>query len=376
MATMIQREENNKARTSSSSWLQLPSDLLCEIAKRINSYDDFISFGAVCPSWRSAAINENFNRSPQIPWLLLRTNGCSPVLFNNSKRKFHKPYLPEANSRYDPCFSFASHGWLLIQTSQIFLLHPLTRRKILLPEVIKKSVELIHFTIELSFKAALSSSPTCTENFSVVVTYHRGLAFYKSGHSNWTYLVVDGVTRILDVIFFKDQFYFLDNRGRILVLEVEDDFKTRVILQLPYAVFIHAVYEFQKCYHLVEMELSKSKSLMLVLQRKRDFSHTEAFEVFKLNFENGKCEEVERLDNKALFLGQNSSLCVDVKRRSFRTGYMANRIYFIDTEAASRYRVGREKNLGIYNMQTGRIERSFANNCAYLSPLMWIELLP
>ncbi|KDP25463.1 hypothetical protein JCGZ_20619 [Jatropha curcas] len=113
-----------------------------------------------------------------------------------------------------------------------------------------------------------------------------------------------------------------------------------------------------------------------VLQRKRDFSHTEAFEVFKLNFENGKCEEVERLDNKALFLGQNSSLCVDVKRRSFRTGYMANRIYFIDTEAASRYRVGREKNLGIYNMQTGRIERSFANNCAYLSPLMWIELLP
>ncbi|KAK9182326.1 hypothetical protein WN944_025469 [Citrus x changshan-huyou] len=41
-------------------WSDLHGDLLVEIARWVKWYEDFVSFGGVCTSWRSAAVSENF----------------------------------------------------------------------------------------------------------------------------------------------------------------------------------------------------------------------------------------------------------------------------------------------------------------------------
>ncbi|XP_050210615.1 uncharacterized protein LOC126660936 [Mercurialis annua] len=54
-----------------TNWSELDSDLLSQIAGRINCLRDFIIFGVVCRWWRSVASPKNFNKSTKVPWLLL-----------------------------------------------------------------------------------------------------------------------------------------------------------------------------------------------------------------------------------------------------------------------------------------------------------------
>ncbi|KAB2637585.1 F-box protein [Pyrus ussuriensis x Pyrus communis] len=52
-------------------WSTLPHDLIASVAKRLFTFEDFIAFGAVCKSWKSAATKENFTTRHQIPLLML-----------------------------------------------------------------------------------------------------------------------------------------------------------------------------------------------------------------------------------------------------------------------------------------------------------------
>ncbi|OIT21009.1 hypothetical protein A4A49_55170 [Nicotiana attenuata] len=53
-------------------WAELPPELITMIAKPVEVMEDFIVFGGVCTSWRTAASKDNFDGlSPQLPLLMM-----------------------------------------------------------------------------------------------------------------------------------------------------------------------------------------------------------------------------------------------------------------------------------------------------------------
>ncbi|KAK3225756.1 hypothetical protein Dsin_005618 [Dipteronia sinensis] len=122
------------------NWDQINGDVLEEIVKRINLYENFVTCSCVCTPWRSAATKENFNnrfRSNQMPWLMLSPEEGNidhlRSFYSLSRGKSNQIVLKEASDH--KCFS--SKGWLLTINKKlnISLLDPFSRFHIELPHM-------------------------------------------------------------------------------------------------------------------------------------------------------------------------------------------------------------------------------------------------
>ncbi|ONH92703.1 hypothetical protein PRUPE_8G190800 [Prunus persica] len=113
-------------KTTVADWSGLPQELVVSIAKQIAFLEDFIAFGAVCKSWRSAAAKENFTSrlKHQGPFLMLPQEHGAAI---------------QAEGKV--CCSCS--GWLItLQGLQFNLLHPLNRSQIKLPRFTDSSAKL------------------------------------------------------------------------------------------------------------------------------------------------------------------------------------------------------------------------------------------
>ena len=82
---------------------------------------------------------------------------------------------------------------------------------------------------------------------------------------------------------------------------------------------------------------------------------TMGFEVFEVDLGGGKWKELKSLGNRALFLGNNSSISVEASDFS---GCRANCIYFIGSYPDTYWSIpgGGGRDMGIYNKLDGSIE--------------------
>ncbi|OIS99849.1 f-box protein skip23, partial [Nicotiana attenuata] len=376
-----------------ANWAECPIDLITEIAKRVKVIEDFIAFGAVCTSWRTAAPKHNFDvLSPQVPLLMLGAKDDDyREYYSLSKKKVLRIYLPEA--RGQECLP--SEGWLCTvanNTGEMNLLHPFSQIKIQLPS--RKDLLSFHGLDYLERpregkrwhcidKAILSANPSLTSDYALLVHYYAGgscLAFWRPGDLNWTEIDVVTYGGVCNMIFCKGQFYSVSYGGEVWVYDIagrsiaQPSVQTRLLAELEDDMFKLPSVQF----YLVEL----SGALLLVTRyaiRSIGEDPNGAFKSFKfkiceLDITKGKFkeEDIKTLGDSSIFLGRNGASCVDSSKFS---GIKPNRIYFTDDwlEFGRIEEGGAGRDMGAYNIEDGKIESFYPElSISLICPPTWV----
>ncbi|KAK3206674.1 hypothetical protein Dsin_020720 [Dipteronia sinensis] len=369
---------------------QLNDDVAVEIAKKIKLYEDFTAFRGVCSLWRSAIVIQDHFRfmSTQIPMLLLPATKTSTTcdFFSLSRNMSRQIELPEIhNKKY-----FSSKGWLITISKylRISMLHPFTRCRlhIKLPpihafkywklELPLASTRMV-YAYDFIHKCVLSSNPSSTSDYTVMVIfgYIEKLGFARSGDKAWT--TIDTWTApYSDVTYYKGMFYATNDLYEIMACDVRGDDPTiaQEVTQMPSDLQKHGCGG--------KLYILESAGALLVVERKRVDSYIFHFRVFELDVSTNITgwREIKSLGNRALFLCKSCSLSIETTHTASHY-CRPNCIYFIKDDAEHPgfihfpKRQGRAKYMGVYDMQSGRVEPYFCSDDSHdsLNPLMWVE---
>ncbi|KAF8412272.1 hypothetical protein HHK36_000233 [Tetracentron sinense] len=369
-----------------ANWSELQKDLLGFIAKRLITYEDFVAFSGVCSSWRLVAMNVNFTRSIGIPWLMLvQKDSDTRRFFSLSKGLVHERTLTE--TRDTKCWG--SQGWLITigEFLNINLLNPLTRLQIQLPhQCTFKDKDLGHSSFHTQkfyiIKAILSSSPSCTSNYVVMVIHSEKskLAFARPGDKTWT-TINSRFARFSDVAFFRGQFYAINLSGAVVACDIEgpNPAKARLVAKASrkligfYMKLRRNLYIVESSGELLVVSRVLTKSEPVEISR-TIYYQTIGFRVFSLDLVKRKWAEVKSLGERALFLGDSSSMSIVA---SHYLGCQPNCIYFTDDSYGyySYYSDGGGKDMGIFNMEDKSIKPHYRidPSClCKLAPPMWV----
>ncbi|XP_062028896.1 putative F-box protein At3g25750 [Rosa rugosa] len=361
-----------------ADWSDLPQDLVVCICQRMDSMQDFITFGAVCKTWSSAATKDNFTH--QVPLLMMpdTEDNNSPFpgqCYNLIKGKVSRLNIPKTitQRRLMP-WCRSSLGWLIIASSRfltddsrhIYLLHPFKHEEIVLPT----------FEFEFGFikKFVLSSSPSLTSDYIVMVSTtwsDRKFAFWRPKDNGWTKISSElnnweSDTRSYDIAYYKGQFYIVERDGRVLVCDIDDPNKAAaklVVSEMPNNLVSNDSVQ--------QLYLVESGGALLLVFRLKNTSRN-GFRVFEVPLSTGNwldAKEVENLGNRALFLTlNNSSFSIEVSDYS---GCKANCIYFarhLLSECTPTC-----TDLGIFDMKDGEVEPFTPKSCRVQQPYVWTQ---
>ncbi|KAK4338461.1 hypothetical protein RND71_042948 [Anisodus tanguticus] len=183
-----------------ANWAELAQDLITMIANRVKVIEDFVTFGAVCTSWRLAATKENFDalNLPQVPLLMLPDKGHDyQEFYSLSMEKFSLVFLPEVKGLQE---FFPSKGWLCTMSyaGEMSLLHPFSRTSIQLPS--------LNDLLALHGQEALKN--------------YGCLSFWRPGDLNWTKINFKNFDRVYCVVCCKGQFYALTCNVEVWVFDI------------------------------------------------------------------------------------------------------------------------------------------------------------
>ncbi|KAJ4713311.1 F-box protein [Melia azedarach] len=393
-----------------ANWSELNHDLLVEIAKRIKLVDDFIAFGGVCKSWRSAADLKNYmfkyNHMPQLLLAPSKESSCQREFYNISKGVSRQVCLPEANDKK----ILSSKGWLLTidRNWDISLLHPYKSVQIELPNI--RSFEdwnngISHNIMRAFFieKFVLSTSPLEEEDYTVMVIYGRTrkLAYFKPRYKAWITLrpTCSKVTMFSDIFYYNKKFYVVDLYGRIMVCDFSGENRNpSVVAEMPSIDLYGGIIpnELVRGDVLEELYLTVvSDEVLWVISRRGVYRRpiepgsdvyiygTYDFQVFEVKLlsssSSSSWTEIKDLENKSIFVGHNSTFF----KASHISGCKPNCIYFADDFIESYFfrsiegenPEGGGRDMGIYNIEDGSIIPHFKGKSVdFLSPPMWVEL--
>ncbi|XP_059654233.1 putative F-box protein At5g66830 [Cornus florida] len=401
---------NNSKKNYYSCWSDLlPQEMLELIMARVATTMDLLRCRSVCHSWRSAAVrfinnngvaksstftpllllysNKNLYdddskllclgrnttmeyrfRRPKMRRLPYKDNG--PEKFTEGRIEFTKA-MESVWRRDDSVIDeeaeavnsgsgvaiprrttyVAPHrGWLLLYSSRetaLYLFNPFSRMVVQLPPPPPRPI--FYDPTKLNFiSSSILTDPTCmlyvyTTNSHINL---REITMYRFSDKEWTPVFTRNYI-CCSMIFYQGNFYSVDWFGvlrRCLFDKSYSNYKEEEVCNVtstnnPFR-------------YLVESWFGE----LLMVVRNHDFyrdsngkskRRTKSFEIFKLNWSNGKWEKVRNFGDQALFLARNDSKFISVRNNP---DYKPNSIYFI--EDANSW----NEDFGVYNLENSEIE--------------------
>ncbi|KAH0666584.1 hypothetical protein KY285_027790 [Solanum tuberosum] len=358
---------------------ELPSDLISTVAERVKVIEDFIAFGAVCISWRTAATRDNFDvSSQQIPLLMLADKDDDyREFYSLSKHKVSRIFLPEVRGRR--CFP-SEGGWMFTDscTGEFYLFHPFSRTQIQLPpqnalkEALQKDAEITHYTID---KAVLSANPSLTSDYVLVIsdlTYGRGdLAFWRPGDVNWTKIVMRRKARFNSLFHHKGKFYAFNYGGELWVFDVPGCSVPEPIVEPHRLTRLKdpILHQPDTQYYFVEISGALLFLIRFLNNTYTSDYETIKFKVFEIDVIKDQLNEINTLGDSTIFLGRNGATAMV-------TGLKPNHIYFTDDVFESYFALeaGGGKDMGVYNFENGKVESFYSGvSLSPVCPPTWVN---
>ncbi|KAL2501903.1 putative F-box protein [Forsythia ovata] len=337
---VVGRRRRPSSSSTMADWLQLPYDLVVLIANQLFEVVDFLSFSAVCRSWRLVYLNKNWIPSHHIPWLMLGeyTEGDVSIRqflsLSLTQSKVYKFPLTEANGCR--CWG-TSHGWVvtLSQGFAIRLVNPLTRACLNLPQ---HPMLRTHGLVEVDWFAAIQKAVVLKvqDEFVTMVIYghNRCLAFAKHGDGAWTDVPFSFPVCLINIVCFKDKVMALTIVGTLILIDMERP-------DCPRALWLASPPEDEegwKNMYLVE----SSENLLLVLR----YNHHFMFKVYKFDILKRKWMAPVDLGNSSLLIDDYG--CTSVSACGY---FKPNCIYFAQDNLGSSVLPQQEQNMTVYSIK-------------------------
>ncbi|XP_019438900.1 PREDICTED: putative F-box protein At5g55150 [Lupinus angustifolius] len=364
-------------------WIWLPSDLLYEIGKHLQSPKDYVRFSATCKSW-----NMKLPKTPDHirgPLLVLPFNHETYDIKEEKDFYLRMPEMQNNILLRGSCF-----GWLIsIRIDGVIqMLNPFTNASYDLPPLSTiPSIVDYHpefkdqeYTVffynydgstyntllnrsavqKLRLKKIVTSSSPC-ENmlaFGIYGEFNR-LAWCKFGDTKWTDFSIPGMHKIMlkDAIFDAGKVYALNLDAELYVFDVTTSIGgiTKVVPKskdlCDITTNIHSKY----------LVRNVESDLLMVLRffnchevNGIDYPevcyNTEKFEVYKLDKTANKWRNISSLGDYVIVVGFNSSLCT-LPFSDGKGNWVRNCIYFSDHQIDSQFNeiVGGH-DVGIFNL--------------------------
>ncbi|KAJ9679194.1 hypothetical protein PVL29_021201 [Vitis rotundifolia] len=257
-------------------------------------------------------------------------------------------------------------------------------------------------------KGVLSADPSiCPDDYVLMVIYgvEYRLAFIKSGDEDWTYIDnktsgfdylfqtsprIKGFRYFEDIIYWKNLFYVMDGRGKLLTCDINTNLRVKIVdvpmVDVPKGGFenIDATSSSTFFHQLFQSFLNISIIWSAFLVESVEGDLLWVFRVFRFNFDGMKFYVYQLADNggnigwvkkedlgdAALFLGDNHSISV---RASDFPGCQPNSIYFADKEGETDY-PDYPFGMGVYNLKHKSIVQDYQLNPSQklMPPPIWI----
>ncbi|KAL5546238.1 hypothetical protein UlMin_005925 [Ulmus minor] len=293
----------------------------------------------------------------QVPMLLIPTEKehtwrIYNVLCNNF---FEKNILVAHNKR----FSGSSEGWL-VTVEEDYTVN-LYKPNFMNEEEKSNPNRIIHLpTLFLAHRidcglhinrATIVTVDPIENPYDLVVVVIYGefhqLAFIKPAKDNmWIRVDVGEQVAFDEVVYYKDKFYAINVRGKIISFDVTNSSNLNINLVSGN----RTRFGIGERRYLVKSEQEK----LLIVERYSNIydngdCKVDEFEVFKLNLDQTRWVKITCLGNTSLFLGDNSSLSIVAS--NFK-GCQDNCIYFTPDEATIVYGPHGPWDLGVYNLKS------------------------
>ncbi|KAJ8774631.1 hypothetical protein K2173_017077 [Erythroxylum novogranatense] len=375
-----QNSEIETQKMSTFSWAELPKDLLASIANCLNS-DDFLRFRGVCKSWRSSV---KLCKTPAFPPKLPFPISSDDPIHRNRRGFFSlehssfyllEPLEPRPEAPYQALLIMVKAK----KDGKLCLLNPFEQVRHIgfSPKTLPKDLNLLDYRVtEITRAYSIrfnnrSKFPAprlvnygadywryrqrqelCALNVNRVVLsstsdvmvgiYNGGTMFYmKDRDRKWTLINEGRGFKYEDVAFFEGKWYGLERSGLVAVFSSSMDLVYTISSPVSDSVGRRYLIESFSDLFMVHANLDPPENddesfryfrrydkESLTYVRTDGTTHQRlVFFVFKLNLKDKIWEEVQSLEDRSLFLGDNCRFSVTAKESA---GCIGNHIYYED----------------------------------------------